>query len=102
MKRKRIITIILSLVMLFSLASCKEDQRTMQDENGIIHITYDRERGAYLHSLEENALCAKEILYAKITEQDIISGRLVHNGSKLKYIISKLNTNELDIKNPYE
>ena len=34
----------------------------MQDENGIIHITYDRERGAYLHSLEENALCAKEIL----------------------------------------
>ena len=74
----------------------------MEDENGNIFITYDHERGAYLSSLEENSKCAKEILYAKITEQDIISGRLVSSGSKLKQVISKLKTSELEIKNPYE
>lgn len=35
---------------------------------------------------------AREILMAKITEADIMAGRLTDPGSKLKHIISKLGT----------
>ena len=40
MKRKKITTMILSFVMMFSLASCEESQRAMRDENGIWQCRY--------------------------------------------------------------
>ncbi len=73
-----------------------------EDENGIIRITYDRERGSYNHSLEKVYSCAREILTAKITEEDIINGTISKEGSYLKRIaakLGKLNENDPD---PYE
>lgn len=58
--------------------------------DGYIYITYDRERGAFLKSLEEAYSSAREVLYAKITEDDIINGKICDSGSKLKCVISKL------------
>jgi hypothetical protein len=58
--------------------------------DGAIYITYDRERGAGLFCMEDVYKQAREILYARITEEDIIAGGLVHPGSFLKGIVSKL------------
>lgn len=49
-----------------------------QDENGYIYIAYDFER---YH--------AREILMAKFTEKDILQGKTVSSGSRLKCLISK-------------
>lgn len=62
----------------------------MEDQDGFIHIVYDRERGGGKLSPEEAYGCAREILNAKITEEDIIKGELVHEGSFLKNIANKL------------
>ena len=59
-------------------------------EDGYIYITYDRERGGFLKNLNDVYSSAREILFAKITEDDIIRGELTDKGSKLKCIISKL------------
>lgn len=67
--------------------------------DGYIYITYDRERGAFLHSLEEVYSKAREILTAKITEQDIING-CVSGDSYLKRVVSKLDKYCLD--DPYK
>ncbi|MBP3333131.1 MAG: exo-alpha-sialidase [Clostridia bacterium] len=63
----------------------------VEAEDGFIYITYDRERGAF-YSTWDNSVKdhAREILMAKITEEDIIQGKLVNPESKLKCIISKL------------
>jgi AraC-like DNA-binding protein len=61
-----------------------------EDEEGYIHITYDRERGDERHSLEECYKDAREILYARIKEEDIIAGEIVSEKGLLKGIISKL------------
>ena len=61
-----------------------------EDEMGNIYITYDRERACGYRSLEASYQCAREILYAKIREEDIIAGKLVCPESKLKCVISKL------------
>ena len=58
--------------------------------DGYIYITYDRERGCLRKSMAEVMADAREILMAKITEADIMAGRLTDPGSKLKHIISKL------------
>lgn len=58
--------------------------------DGSIHIVYDRERGAFLHSMKDAQNCAREILLARITEEDIINGSLVDKGSYLKRICNKL------------
>ncbi|MBQ2686960.1 MAG: exo-alpha-sialidase [Clostridia bacterium] len=64
-------------------------------EDGYIYITYDRERGAFYRSIDDVDGAAREILYAKITEDDIIAGELVSMESSLRNIISKLHvTNE--------
>ena len=55
--------------------------------DGYIYICYDRERGAFLDTLEEAYASAREILYAKVTENDIISGKIA-DGSQLKTVIS--------------
>ena len=58
--------------------------------DGYIYIAYDRERGAKYQPEVDYSGYAKEILMAKITEEDIIAGRIVSSESKLKGIISKL------------
>ena len=73
----------------------------VEHEDGYIYITYDRERGAYHASLDTVMNCAREILYSKITEDDIIAGKLVNQGSRLKQIVSKLNE-YVDDDNPFK
>ena len=62
----------------------------MEAEDGFIYITYDRERGCGKTSFEAASAQAREILYAKITEEDIMAGELVNENSRLKSIVSKL------------
>ncbi len=71
-------------------------------EDGYIYITYDRERGNYLDSMDKVYESAREILYAKITEEDIINGTLVDENSRLKCIISKLGKYIYEDTNPFE
>ena len=59
-------------------------------EDGYIYITYDRERGAYKHSMDEVYACAREILVARVTEEDILAGQVQDTGSYLKRVVSKL------------
>lgn len=61
-----------------------------QLEDGSIYITYDRERGAYLHSMEDVMKSAREILISRITEEDIINGKLTDPQSFLKRVANKL------------
>jgi len=49
-----------------------------QAANGTIYIAYDRERTV-----------AKEILLARFTEEDVMAGRLVSDGSHLKILVNK-------------
>ena len=48
-----------------------------ENGDGYIYITYDRERGGFLNSLEKAYASAREVLIAKITEEDIIAGELI-------------------------
>ena len=72
-----------------------------ESDDGYIYITYDRERGAYLDSLDQVYSQAREILLAKITENDIINGKIVDEESKLKCVISKLGEYALESENPF-
>lgn len=72
------------------------------DQEGFIHITYDRERGGFKSSLEEAYQCAREILYAKITEEDIMAGKIINPNSRLKVIVSKLGKYADEAKNPFK
>ena len=69
-------------------------------DDGYIYITYDRERGGYKRTLDEAYACAREILTAKITEQDIING-VIGSGSFLKNVVSKLDRLSPEDPNPY-
>lgn len=62
----------------------------VEAEDGYIYITYDRERGSFKQNLEEALSSAREILMAKVTERDILEGRVVDENSRLKQIINKL------------
>lgn len=59
-------------------------------DDGFIYITYDRERGDFENSLDDALSSAREILMAKITEDDIINGEIKNKDSKLKVVASKL------------
>ena len=72
-----------------------------QDEDGFIYITYDRERGTAADTMEKIYASAREILYAKITEEDIICGKLTNKDSKLRCIISKLDQYAKEDENPF-
>ncbi len=61
-----------------------------EDAEGHIYIIYDRDRGGFLHSLRDAEKRAREILLAKVTEQDIFAGQVVGKESFLQRIISKL------------
>lgn len=58
--------------------------------DGSMYIIYDRERGGYKKQYADARAEAREILLAKVSEDDIIAGRLVTDGSFLKKIVSKL------------
>lgn len=62
----------------------------MEAEDGFIYIVYDRERGCFKESLVEACADAREILTCKITEADILAGKLVTEGSFLQNVVSKL------------
>ncbi len=61
-----------------------------ESDDGYIYIVYDRERGCNKKSLEAAYTSAREILVAKITEEDIISGSLKSENGYLKRVVSKL------------
>ncbi len=71
-------------------------------ENGYIYITYDRERGCFKHSLTEAYADAREVLTAKISEQDILNGKLVSKEGFLKNVICKLHKLAHELSDPYE
>lgn len=73
----------------------------VEGDDGYIYIVYDRERGAWKHCLEETYACAREILLAKITERDILAGKLTDSGSRLKTVVSKLGKYTDEKENPY-
>ena len=58
--------------------------------DGNIYITYDRERGCFLNSMDKVYACAREVLVAKITESDILAGKILNGESYLKRVASKL------------
>ncbi len=71
------------------------------DSNGMINITYDRSRGCSRSRLEDALICPREILAARISEEDIIKGSLVNEKSFLKNIAFKHTDYEGAVKNPY-
>ena len=74
----------------------------VEAEDGYIYITYDRERGAFKRNMQEAQIAAREILMARITEEDILCGELKNDGSFLKRIVSKLGEYKGPEKNPYK
>lgn len=70
-------------------------------EDGYIYITYDRERGYPKASLKEAYSCAREILTARITEEDILNGAVTDSGSYLQKVVSKLGMLSPDDPDPY-
>ena len=69
--------------------------------DGKIHITYDRERGAFLQPGQHVLDQAREILTACITEEDIIAGALVSEGSYLQRVAYKLTDYDGDLEALY-
>lgn len=70
--------------------------------DGSIYVTYDRDRGALKTSLEQALGCAREVLYACVTEADILQGSLVDPGSFLKRVAVKLTSYDGEVENPYQ
>lgn len=71
------------------------------EHNGFIYIIYDRERGDVKRNLEEVYGDAREILMAKVTEEDILSGKLVSPESRLRVLVNKLGKYKGDEPNPF-
>lgn len=72
-----------------------------EGDDGYIYITYDRERGCAFGSIDEVYSSAREILYARITEEDIMRGEITNEGSRLKCIVSKLGKYIAEDENPF-
>jgi len=71
------------------------------ERDGFIYVTYDRERGCFKKSLKDAYASAREILVAKITEEDIMAGKLVNAESYLARVASKLGKYYDEESNPY-
>ena len=69
--------------------------------DGHIYITYDRERGCE-ESAEKALSKAREVLYARFTEKDVLAGELISKGSFLKKIISALGAYDGDAEALYK
>lgn len=65
-------------------------------EDGTLYICYDRERGGFQKDMASALSCAREVLYAKITEEDILAEKLVSEGSFLQRVACKLTDYEND------
>lgn len=74
----------------------------MECEDGFIYIVYDRERGCFKSSLQEAYADARELLTAKITEQDIMNGTLSTEGSFLQNVACKLDELAPGDPDPYQ
>ncbi|MBQ3076197.1 MAG: exo-alpha-sialidase [Clostridia bacterium] len=73
-----------------------------EGDDGFIDIVYDRERGVAKGSLQEAYAEAREIIVARITEQDILKGKTEEQcGSYLKRIACKLGTLAAEDPDPY-
>ncbi len=64
----------------------------VEGNNGYIYIIYDHERGAIYNKDIDYSKHAREILMAKVTEKDILSGKIIDEGSKLKVVVSRLSS----------
>ncbi len=71
------------------------------EHNGFIYIVYDRERGDVKRNLGEVYGDAREVLMAKVTEEDIISGRITNPESRLRVLVNKLGEYNGDEPNPF-
>lgn len=71
------------------------------DSEGRIHICYDRERGSLRSRLSQIMDCARELLTACITEEDILAGELVTQDSYLQRVAYKLTEYDGDLINPF-
>ena len=73
----------------------------VEGDDGSIYIIYDRARGAFHNTLAKAENSAREVLMAKLREEDIIAGEIVSEGSFMKHIVSKLGkyTGERDLFN---
>ena len=71
-------------------------------EDGFIRIVYDHLRGCFKSSLEEVYSFPREILTAKITEEDILAGKIVTDGSCLQKVICKLGKLDPADGDPFE
>ncbi len=61
-----------------------------KEHNGFLYIVYDRERGARYDPKADYTHSAREILMAKITEEDILAGHPINPDSRLMQIVSAL------------
>lgn len=61
-----------------------------QTGDGTIYITYDRERGAHYDKNRDYTDDAREILMAKVTEDDIAAGHIVSGVGELEITVSKI------------
>lgn len=61
----------------------------VEGDDGYIYITYDRERGG-AKTVEAAYRSAREVLIARITEDDIIKGELASEGGYLAKVANKL------------
>ena len=67
-----------------------------QAQDGAIYLIYDRERGCAKKCLADALVCAREILIAKIYEEDILAGTCRNPHSFLKRVVSRLGNYEGD------
>jgi len=58
--------------------------------DGSIYIAYDHDRGSFLQYQSQAQRCHRAILFAKITEEDILAGKLVNKNSSVRNVITAL------------
>jgi len=61
-----------------------------EGSDGYLYIVYDHERGAKYNRKLDYSNHAREILIAKITEEDILAGKLTSPESELRMTVSRL------------
>lgn len=62
----------------------------VEGSDGFLYIVYDHERGAKYSPDEDYSGYAREILLAKITQEDILSGAVTDKDSRLGMVVSRL------------
>ena len=62
----------------------------VEGSDGFIYVVYDRERGAKYNPEFNYDYHAREILMAKVTEEDILNGCLTNPESSLKMLVNKV------------